>query len=348
MPCSERPLIAVTMGDPAGIGPEVVCRALSEADLTAEARLLVIGSRLVLTQRAERFGIPVELPTVSNPGQLEGGGPDAALLEPAGVELAQLQLGKASAVGGRLAMACIEEAIRLCLTGTVEAMVTGPINKQALLLSGSAFPGHTEMLASRTGSRKATMMLVGGGLRVALVTTHVALRRLPGLITAERILQTIEVTDRALKDWFGVAEPRIAVCALNPHAGDGGRFGNEDATTVAPAVTEAKKRGIDCTGPLPSDTLFYQVHQGCYDAAVALYHDQGLIPLKLLAFDSGVNVTLGLPIIRTSVDHGTAYDIVEEGVASPTSMIEAVKLAAEFARRERARMESEETRGPTS
>lgn len=331
----HHPLIAVTMGDPAGVGPEVVLRTLAEGELTGEARLLVVGTRQTLEERAGRFDLPWDLPTVAGPRQCHDADLPVSLYETPGLDLAEVQLGVASAAGGRAALAYIEQALEWALTGDVDALVTGPINKEALLLAGSAFPGHTELLASRTGSRRATMMLVGGGLRVTLVTTHVALRRLTGLLTTKRILQTIQVTDEALRTWFDLAAPRIAVCALNPHAGDAGRFGTEDTTVVAPAVEQARGKGIDCGGPLPSDALFYHARQGRYDAVVALYHDQGLIPVKLLAFDRAVNVTLGLPIIRTSVDHGTAYDIVEKGIASASSMIEAVKLASRFARRKR-------------
>ena len=328
----EQPLLAITMGDPAGIGPEVVLRALAGGELTGQAKLLVVGTGSVLRQRAERLGLPYELATVATPTRLREGNLSTALYQTPGVDLAGLRLGVASAVGGRASLSYVEQALDWAFVGAVDALVTGPINKEALLLAGSAFPGHTELLASRTGAKGATMMLVGGGLRVALVTTHVALRRLPGLLTTERILHTIQVTQQALGQWFGIKKPRLAVCALNPHAGDGGRFGTEDKAVVTPAVEQARTKAIDCAGPLPADALFYHARQGRYDAVVALYHDQGLIPVKLLAFDTAVNVTLGLPIIRTSVDHGTAYDIVEEGVASCQSLVKAVKLAVHFCR----------------
>ena len=323
------------MGDPAGIGPEVVIRALTGGDLPPEAGIIVVGSRSVLEERASQFDLPFSLPSVAGPAEAKQAGSVPALCEPEGLDLTTLQLGVASARGGRASLAYIEQAVDWALSGQVAALVTGPINKEALSLAGCAYPGHTELLASRTGSRRATMMLVGGGLRVALATTHVALRRVAGLLSAERLVTTIQVTDEALREWFGVANPRIAVCALNPHAGDGGRLGTEDATVVAPAVAEARTKGVACEGPLPADALFYHAKQGRYDAVVALYHDQGLIPVKLLAFDEAVNVTLGLPIIRTSVDHGTGYDIVTRGVASCRSLVEAVKLAAAFIKKRR-------------
>ena len=332
MGTQERPVLALTVGDPAGIGPEVVLRALATGEVLPEARLLVVGSRGVLAERARRFDLPCELPSVGGPEEFRRGGAPAALYDVPGLDLTGLRLGTASAPGGRAALAYVEEAVGWALAGEVAGLVTGPINKEAIGRAGSAFPGHTELLASRAGSRRARMMLVGGGLRVTLVTTHVALRRLPGLLTTERILRTIQVTDEALRRWFAVERPRIALCGLNPHAGEGGRFGSEDLSVVAPAAAEARSKGLDCAGPLPSDTLFYHAQRGRYDAVVALYHDQGLIPVKLLAFEEAVNVTLGLPFIRTSVDHGTAYDIVERGVASPRSLLEAVKLAVRFAR----------------
>jgi len=319
------------MGDPAGIGPEVVLRALAAGEVTSEARLLVVGSRSVLEERARRFDLPCELPPVEGPEEFRNGGAPAALYEPPGLDLTGLEVGVASAQGGRAALAYVEEAVGWALAGEVAGLVTGPINKEAIGLAGSPFPGHTELLANRAGSRRARMMMVGGGLRVTLVTTHVALRRLPALLSTERIRETIEVTDEALRRWFAVEHPRIGLCGLNPHAGEGGRFGSEDLNLVAPAAEEARKKGVNCEGPLPSDTLFYHARRGRYDAVVALYHDQGLIPVKLLAFEEAVNVTLGLPFIRTSVDHGTAYDIVQQGVASPRSLLEAVKLAARFA-----------------
>jgi len=341
---SERPLLAVTMGDPAGIGPEVVLRALAAGELATDARLLVVGTRSILEDRARDLSLSMDLPPVVEAGECGEGDFGAFLYDVPGVDLVGLRSGVASAASGRAALAYIEQAVEWALTGDVDGLVTGPINKEALLLAGSVFPGHTELLAAHTGSRRATMMLVGGGLRVSLVTTHVAVRRLLGLLTTKRILQTIQVTDGALQTWFGIASPRIAVCALNPHAGDAGRFGTEDTTIVAPAVKQAKGKGIECVGPLPSDALFYYAAQGRYDAVVALYHDQGLIPVKLLAFDRAVNVTLGLPIIRTSVDHGTAYDIVGQGMASPSSLIEAIRLAAAFARRRGSAPRSAEAR----
>jgi 4-hydroxythreonine-4-phosphate dehydrogenase len=325
------------MGDPTGIGPEVVIRALADEELLREMTIVVVGSRSVLEERAQRFGLPFSLRSVAGPGERKQGGGLPGLYEPEGLDLNGLQLGVASAQGGRASLAYIEQAVDWALSGQVEALVTGPINKEAVSLAGCSYPGHTELLASRTGSRRATMMLVGGGLRVALATTHVALRRVAGLLSTERLVSTIQVTDEALREWFGVANPRLAVCALNPHAGDGGRLGTEDATVVAPAVAEARTKGVACEGPLPADALFYHAKQGRYDAVVALYHDQGLIPVKLLAFDQAVNVTLGLPIIRTSVDHGTGYDIVSRGVASCRSLLEAVKLAAAFVKTRRSK-----------
>jgi 4-hydroxythreonine-4-phosphate dehydrogenase len=223
------------------------------------------------------------------------------------------------------------EAIRLAKEDEIDAIVTAPIHKEAIYRAGFDFPGHTEILAKETDTEKFVMMLVGGPLRVALVTIHVPLRAIFDLITEDSILDTIEVVDAGLKRDFGIPKPRIGVCGLNPHASDGGRFGDEEARIVSPAIKKANERGFSCSGPLPPDTAFYSARQGEYDGMIALYHDQGLIPIKILAFETGVNVTLGLPIIRTSVDHGTAFNIVGKDAASPASMIEAIKLGVSMA-----------------
>ena len=229
-------------------------------------------------------------------------------------------------------MLCILRAVELAQAGNVDAIVTAPINKAAIHKAGYAWPGHTEMLADRTGTKKPVMMMVGGGLRVPLATTHAAIKDLPKLITRQNVLRTIEIADAALRAYFGLKAPKLAVCGLNPHAGEQGRFGVEESRRIAPAISDARERGVECAGPFPADVVFGQALKGRFDAVVAMYHDQGNIPVKLLAFESGVNVTLGLPIIRTSPDHGTAYDIVRRGIADPRSMVAAIKLAVRMAR----------------
>ncbi|MDA0841055.1 MAG: 4-hydroxythreonine-4-phosphate dehydrogenase PdxA [Planctomycetota bacterium] len=311
--------IAITMGDPAGIGPEVILKSLASEELRDAAEFKIIGHRNFLERAA------VTIKSCSTP--LVG----LDILEVGEQPQNKIQPGQVSADAGRLSVGYLMEAIRLAKAGEVDAIVTAPINKEAIYKAGFDFPGHTEILAKETNTEKFVMMLVGGPLRVALVTIHVPLRDIFDLITEDSILDTIEVVDAGLKRDFGIPNPRIGVCGLNPHASDGGRFGDEEALIVSPAIEKARGRGYNCSGPLPPDTAFYAAKQGEYDVMIALYHDQGLIPIKILAFETGVNVTLGLPIIRSSVDHGTAFNIVGKDVASPASMIEAIKLAVSMA-----------------
>jgi 4-hydroxythreonine-4-phosphate dehydrogenase len=224
----------------------------------------------------------------------------------------------------------VVKAVELCVGGQVAAMVTGPISKELMHQAGYQFEGHTELLAHLTGTQDYVMMLAGDRLRVSLVTIHCALAEVPGRLTKNLIVKTISITYRSLERDFGIDKPRIAVAALNPHAGESGLFGREDKTIVSPAVEAARDGGLPVEGPFPADTVFYHASTGRYDAVVAMYHDQGLIPLKLLHFSDAVNISLGLPIIRTSVDHGTAYDIAGKGVADPSSLIAALKMAAKI------------------
>jgi 4-hydroxythreonine-4-phosphate dehydrogenase len=245
-----------------------------------------------------------------------------------GVPEGLLFAGRATEEGGRASLRYIREAAAATQAGRAAALVTAPVNKHALALAGCTAAGHTELLAELCGAEGPVMMLVGGPLRVALVTHHVRLRDVVCHLSQEEIARTARMAAGALRRYFYVPEPRLAVCGLNPHAGDAGRFGDEEERQIAPAVAALRAEGIAAAGPLPPDTCFLRASRGEFDAVVAMYHDQGLIPLKLLAFEEGVNVTLGLPIIRTSPDHGTAYDIAGQGVASPRSMIAAILLAA--------------------
>jgi len=234
--------------------------------------------------------------------------------------------GSPTAAGGAASYAYIRRAVEIVLKGEAHALVTAPISKEAFKMAGIPYPGHTEMLAALTGTNRYAMMLCGGPLRVVLVTIHTALRDVPPLITRARVLDTIRLAVAACR-MLGLDAPRIAVAGLNPHAGEAGIFGSEEITEIAPAVEDARREGFSVTGPYPPDTLFYRAARGEFDLLVCMYHDQGLIPLKMIAFDTGVNVTVGLPIIRTSPDHGTAYDIAWKGVANPTSMREAIDTA---------------------
>ena len=316
----STPVLALSMGDPAGIGPELMLKAAVDAELTARAKLIIVGSEDVLRAHALLTHIPYNIPHLE---RVE----TAAMTE--------LEPGKASAAGGAASIAYVEKALDLVRTGDADALVTGPINKVALGMAGLPWAGHTDFLKERTQTDAVVMMLVGDGLRVGLVTHHIALAAVPGRLSTEGILDVLRVMHAELRRCFGIERPRIAVAGLNPHASDGGRFGTEEGRIIAPAIRLAQSEGIACGGPYPPDTLFVPTMLERTDAELAMYHDQGLIPLKMKAFGRAVNVTLGLPIVRTSVDHGTAYDIAGEGVASIDSLTEAVKLAVDIVERTR-------------
>jgi 4-hydroxythreonine-4-phosphate dehydrogenase len=317
--------VALTAGEPGGVGPEVLVKAVRE---TRELfRPVLVGRRSVL-EAAMRLVAPgfdlVAWEEGSDPP--EGGGVEARFLpEPEAGEDEWIP-GKPTAGGGRAAVEAITEAVRLASAGRVVAIVTAPIAKEALRLAGYPWPGHTEMLADLTGTREYGMMLAGGGLRVMLVTIHCALRDVPGRITPEAVARAVGLAHRACH-MLGIGEPRVAVAGLNPHAGEGGMFGGEEEDAIAPGLALARARGCPSTGPYPPDTVYFRAHRGEFDIVVSMYHDQGLIPLKLLAFDTGVNVTVGLPFVRTSPDHGTAFDKAWRNEADPRSMIEAIRLA---------------------
>ncbi len=315
---AKKPKIAVTMGDPAGVGPEIVLKAVADEDVRKVADPVVYGSVEALEMVAGRLGL--DLP--ARPG----------LCEVTTMETTGLTPGLPDPEAGRAMIECIEKAVLDALAARVSAVVTAPINKETARLAGLPFPGHTEFIAHLCGKGMPIMMLRGPGrydLKVALVTTHVAIRDLPEKITERKVLSTIRITARSLEELFGISSPRLAVAGLNPHAGEGGIFGTEDENEIAPAVEKARAGGLDVQGPLPADTLFYRaVKKKDFDAVVCMYHDQGLGALKLLHFNDGINVTLGLPVIRTSPDHGTAYDIAWKGKASPESLVSAIKMAA--------------------
>ena len=316
------------------MGPEIILKALLAGVLDPLAgRLLVAGDLGVLGRAADLFGARVSV--------AEGHGLASHRLTIAGrlldvqslsrLAADALEYGKPDVACGRAMINYVEWACDRCVAQEAVAMVTAPINKAVARSAGCTYPGHTELLAARCNVDKVVMMLAGDTLRVCLVTTHLALRQVPEILTQEEILTTVRVTDDALRRFFGLERPRIAVLALNPHAGEDGMFGTEEASVIVPAIQEAQAAGIEASGPHSADTLFHFARQGAFDAVVCMYHDQGLIPLKLLHFDDGVNVTLGLPIIRTSVDHGTAYDIAGTGKASYASLVAAVGMAAEMA-----------------
>ena len=331
------PLLGITMGDPAGVGPEISAKALALPDVTSACRPVVIGDRSVIEATLAMLRSPLALHVVSNPAECRFEQDTLECLDLANVDAATLPRAQVSAGAGRAAYAYIEKAVRLCQSGEIDGMVTAPVNKEALAAAGVQHSGHTEILAKLSGTKDFAMLLMGRELKVIHVTTHVALRRVPDLCTADRVLRVIRLAQQTMNG-LGVTRPRIAVCGLNPHAGEDGLFGDEEKTQIIPAMDSARREGLDVYGPLPADTLFSRARGGEFDIVVAMYHDQGHVPVKTLGFTydeargqwtglSGVNVTVGLPFLRVSVDHGTAFDRSWKGIANPESMIEAIDVA---------------------
>jgi len=327
-----KPIVAVTMGDPAGIGPEITAKALSGPELFELCRPLVIGDRRAIERAAAWVNSTARIRGIADVGQAGFAPGTIDVLDLANVP-EDLPVGRLDARAGQAAYDYVKTAVELAMTGAVHAIATAPINKEALKLAGCKHPGHTEILGELSGSKQFAMMLSTKALKVIHVTTHVALRKACDLITKERVLTTILLARDALVQ-MGISRPRIAVAGLNPHAGESGMFGDEEINHIAPAVEAARALGIDASGPVPPDTVFYRtIRGGEFDMVVVMYHDQGHIPIKVLGFESGVNVTVGLPFIRTSVDHGTAFDKAGKGTADSASMVEAVRLAAQMATR---------------
>jgi len=333
--------LGVTLGDPAGIGSEVTLKALVHARLR-RVPAVVIGDEALLRETARRLRLRCEVVPIDEaafrdgalPPRTRGGRPVVAVLPVSRLGTAARKPGKPSVAGGRAAYRYIETAARLASDGAIAGIVTAPINKAWVTRAGFPISGHTELLKELTGARAVRMMLAGSRLRVILVTMHVALGNVPKALSVRDVARTITIAADHLRQYHRVAEPRIAVAGLNPHAGEGGLFGREEERIITPAIARARTAGADATGPYPADSLFFQAVQGKFDAVIAMYHDQGLIPLKLLHFRDAVNVTLGLPIIRTSPDHGTAYDIAGSGKADAGSMIEALALAHAMSRQQ--------------
>jgi 4-hydroxythreonine-4-phosphate dehydrogenase len=337
------PRIGITLGDPSGIGPEVVVRALAARGAARRLRAVVIGDCETVRETAARLRVPCRVaPTTESalgrPRRRDGfaSPPAIAVLDLGPLGARARQPGRPTLEGGRAAYRAIETAARLAGRGLVDGVVTAPINKEWVSRAGFPISGHTELLQRLSGAREVRMMLAGARLRVVLVTTHLALADVPQTLTTRAIARTISIADEHLRRYHCLARPRIAVAGLNPHAGEGGLFGDEEERIIAPAVRRASQAGAAASGPYPADSLFFRAAAGEFDAVVAMYHDQGLIPLKLLHFHDGVNVTLGLPFIRTSPDHGTAYDIAGRGRADPGSMAAALALAARMAGERRA------------
>jgi len=325
------PLLGVSMGDPAGIGPEIVLKAALHA--LASHPLVVLGDVRTLQETAQRHQLPLRI----TPWRISDPYPTSAQVLPI-MELSELsaderQPGNPTTAGGEASYLYVETGIRLAMEGQISGLVTAPISKAMWHAAGRMYPGHTELLAALTHTSEVRMMLVGSQLRVILVTTHVALAQVPAALSSERILRTIAMTAAHLTRFHGITEPRLAVAGFNPHAGENGAFGDEEERIIAPAVAQARQEGLNACGPFPADSVFIRAVHGEFDAVICLYHDQGLIPLKLLSWEDGVNVTIGLPIVRTSPDHGTAFDIAGQGKANPRSLQAALVLAAEMARK---------------
>lgn len=328
----DKPVIGVTMGDPAGIGPEICAKALSASAVQAVANCVVIGDR-----RGLRHGLKISKiegieinsikkidEAVFKPGTIN-------VLDLENADPGKIKTGQVSKAAGKAAFEYIEKATQLAKNGEIDAIATAPINKEAVHKAGYKFDGHTEILASYTKTKDYAMMFVSDKLWVMLVTTHLPLKDVSRKLNKKNILKTIKLAHETLTKLRG-RKPKIGVAGLNPHAGESGIFGKEEIKIIKPAVEEAKKLGIDVKGPVSPDAIFYLANAGMYDIVIAMYHDQGLIPLKLLSFNRSVNVTVGLPIVRTSVDHGTGFDIAGKGWANPQSLIEAIQVAAHFSK----------------
>lgn len=313
---SSKPNIVITMGDPSGIGPEVILKALARPKIRELADFLVIGDGLVLNETSRRIGVKVNFP----------------VLDLSNIPPRAFSYGKAHPRFGRASIQYIDRALELLKSGRADCLVTAPVNKRSVRLAGIIdFEGHTEYLASKTRTKDYAMMFVGRSLKITLVTRHLRLKDVPNTISKDAIYKAILLTSKYLKKYFKISRPKIGVAGLNPHAGEGGIFGKEEKGVIIPAIKKANRSMGGLSGPIPPDVIFYDAINKKFDAVVAMYHDQGLIPFKLLYFKDGVNLTLGLPFVRTSPDHGTAFDIAGKGVADPSSMMEAIILAARLA-----------------
>ena len=331
----DLPLIGITMGDPAGIGPEIIVKALNDESIYRICRPVVLGDSEILSSTILNASLGVSLNTISRVSDVRAIPGKIDLITVSGLSCGSLSPGKPTLEGGKAMVQYIITAVNMILSDGLEAMVTCPISKVLMNQAGYMFAGHTQLLSHLTHTPDYVMMLAGERLRVALVTTHCPLKQVPAVLREEDVYKTITITANALGKEFGFERPRVAVAALNPHAGESGLFGMEEEEVITPAVIRAKAEGLEVVGPLPADTLFYKAASGQFEGVVAMYHDQGLIPLKLLHFSDAVNVTLGLPIIRTSVDHGTAYDIAGTGKADPKSLRAAISMAAEMVKNRR-------------
>lgn len=328
----DRPLIAITLGDPAGIGPEIVVKSLAQERIFQDCRPVVIGCAASLQQATKQTGVSLGINQLSDLSAVQGKAGVLDLIEPVPLALADVEMGKVSAICGKAAVAYIERCIDLAAAGQVGAMVTCPIHKEAIRLAGHHGDlGHQEILERKTGSEDLAVMLMTEGLKVVHLSTHKPLQEAVAYVKRPVIVRRLQLTATTVSQW-GMKKPKIAVAALNPHGGEGGLLGREEIEEIAPAVAEASNLGIDVEGPYPADSIFYRAIKGEFDIVLALYHDQGHIPIKVHDFDDSVTATMGIPFIRTSVDHGTAFDIVGKNEANPRSLIKAVQTAVDMIR----------------
>jgi 4-hydroxythreonine-4-phosphate dehydrogenase len=330
---AKKPIIAITMGDPAGIGPEVVVKAVTRKEIRGVCRPLVFGSYEIISQAARKYSKGVHARKITCVEDLDGSGDRIEVLDCTRLDYAKVETGRINRISGKMAADSVFCATQFALSDQIDALVTAPLSKKGLQLAGHDFPGHTELLAFLTATHLYAMMFVSDKLKVVLVTTHLPLSQVAGAISQKTIVDKLVVTQGAMRRYFGVRRPKIGVCALNPHCGEEGILGNEEKRIIGPAVRSAQKRDINALGPFSSDTIFSPKTSKDFDCILAMYHDQGLIPLKMAGPGKAVNVTIGLPIIRTSPDFGTALDIAGKGKADPTGMINAILLASRMARK---------------
>jgi len=326
----SKPILGITMGDASGAGPEILVKALALPEIRALYHPVVIGDAATISQAACIVGSDIPIHGIHDLTEATLSEDVIEVIDLQNIDLSRLEYAKVQSMTGQAAYECVVKAVELALDQQIAAIVTSALHKEALNLAGHHYPGHTELLAHLCGVDSVAMMLVAGDFRVSHVSTHCSLRQAIDRVRRDRILEVVRLSDAAVRR-MGIARPRIAVAGLNPHAGEGGLFGDEEVREVQPAVEAATSEGFNVVGPIPPDTVFFRMTRGQYDAVVAMYHDQGHIPTKVLAFDEGVNVTLGLPIIRTSVDHGTVFGKAGKGTARPGSMVEALKLAGKMA-----------------
>ena len=323
---TPKPVIAITMGDPCGIGPEVIAKALASGDVYHTCRPVVVGSSWSMEQAVKLTGGLLKVREVESPVEAGTSPGVVDVVDTHNLDPRDITVGKVSPACGKAAMEWVSRAAELALDGQVSALATAPVNKEAASLAGYKSIGHMELLQEISGAQDVATMLMSGRLRVVHLTTHRSLRVACDYVTRDRILGKLELTHRSFGQW-GIPSPRIGVAALNPHGSDGGLLGNEEAEQIAPAVEEARRKGINAYGPVPADVVFHQAIQGVYDVTLAMYHDQGHIPVKVHGFEESITANLGLPFLRTSVDHGTAFDIAGKGIAQHRSMLEAISLA---------------------